>query len=112
MAKVLVKQRKALDEVLQIAPLALNNLAITYNPDAGTLDTNANMGNLEHELKTNPGLVLCAIAQGPDASTNGKLCDLFKSLDSDKKRAAPFGADPSAAYGERFDPTLNGLVAR
>ena len=38
-SKVLVKQRGALDEILDIAPLALNNLALTYNPQAGTLDT-------------------------------------------------------------------------
>jgi phospholipid/cholesterol/gamma-HCH transport system substrate-binding protein len=110
-AKVLVKQRKALDEVLRVAPLALNNLAITYNPDAGTLDTNANLGVLADALKKNPGLALCAIAEAPDQATGGKLCDIFKGLDSDAKRAAPFGADPSTAYGARFDPTLNGLVA-
>ena len=38
-SKVLVKQRDALDEVLEVGPLALNNLALTYNPQAGTLDT-------------------------------------------------------------------------
>lgn len=105
-AKVLVKQRAALDEVLRVGPLALNNLAMTYNPDAGTLDTNANLGNLGHELQTNPGTVLCAMTQ----ATNEDLCDIFSLLDGNK-RAAPFGADTSAAYGTRFDPTLNGLVA-
>jgi phospholipid/cholesterol/gamma-HCH transport system substrate-binding protein len=45
-AKVLVKQRGALDEILKAGPLALNNLYLTYNPEAGTLDTNANIGNL------------------------------------------------------------------
>jgi phospholipid/cholesterol/gamma-HCH transport system substrate-binding protein len=106
-AKVLVKQRAALDEVLQVAPLALNNLAMTYNPDAGTLDTNANLGVLGDVLKEHPGTALCAITQ----ATNKELCDIFKHLDSDSRRAAPFGAGTSAAYGTRFDPTLNGLVA-
>ena len=77
-AKVLVKQRAALDEMLRDGPLALNNLALTYNPDAGTLDTNANIGNLAHELQTNPGLVLCAVSDAVDQ--NGKLCDLFSLL--------------------------------
>src|SRR3712207_2530735 len=36
-AKILVRQRAALDETLSAAPLALNNLALTYNPQAGTL---------------------------------------------------------------------------
>jgi phospholipid/cholesterol/gamma-HCH transport system substrate-binding protein len=108
-AKVLVKQRDALDEVLTNAPLALNNLALTYNPDVGTLDTNANLGNLAYELATNPGLVLCAVADAVDQ--NGALCDVFSLLNAGgkgKNRSAPFGAESS---GGRFDATLNGLVA-
>ena len=42
--KILVKQRDALSEVLDVAPLTLNNLFLTYNPDTGTLDTRANQG--------------------------------------------------------------------
>lgn len=108
-AKVLVKQRVALDEVLSAAPLALNNLALTFNPDVGTLDTNSNLGNLPHELENNPGLVLCSIADAVDQ--NGELCDIFSLLNAGgggHGRAAPFGADAS---GGRFDATLNGLVA-
>jgi len=109
-AKVLVKQRGALDEVLRTAPVALNNLALTYNPDAGTLDTNANMGNLEHELESNPEMVLCALVSANDPK--GTLCSLFQNL-KPPSRAAPFGAggDVSTSSGSRFDPTLNGLVA-
>ena len=106
-AKVLVKQRKALDEVLVAGPLALNNLALTYNPDTGTLDTNANLGNLGHELQSNPGLVLCSIAEATDEATGGKLCDIFELLNTNH-RTAPFGAGGDHS---RFDPTLNGLVA-
>jgi phospholipid/cholesterol/gamma-HCH transport system substrate-binding protein len=107
-AKVLVKQRAALDEVLRYGPLALNNLALTYNPDAGTLDTNANVGNIAHELQTNPGTVLCAVAQAADK--NGKLCDVFSLLNGakGKNRSAPFGTGSGSTA---FDPTLNGLVA-
>jgi phospholipid/cholesterol/gamma-HCH transport system substrate-binding protein len=36
---VLVGQQKALMEVLDVAPLALSNLALAYNPSSGTLDT-------------------------------------------------------------------------
>ena len=48
-AKVLVKQRAALDEILETAPVALNNLDLTYNPQAGTLDTRANIGELVNQ---------------------------------------------------------------
>ena len=59
-AKVLVKQRDALDEILEAAPLALNNLGLTYNPQAGTLDTNANIGELVDQIADRPGAFLCA----------------------------------------------------
>ena len=55
-SKTLVKRRGELDEILHVAPLALNNLALTYNPQAGTLDTAANIGNLGREITNDPAL--------------------------------------------------------
>lgn len=39
---VLVKQQRALIEVLDVAPLALSNLNLSYNPASGTTDTRDN----------------------------------------------------------------------
>ncbi|HEX6970190.1 MAG TPA: MCE family protein [Micromonosporaceae bacterium] len=39
---VLVRQQRALIEVLDLAPLALSNLNLVYNPRSGTLDTRNN----------------------------------------------------------------------
>ncbi|MGA8255219.1 MAG: MCE family protein [Nocardioides sp.] len=103
-AKVLVKQRDNLNEVLRTAPLALNNLGLTYNPDAGTLDTNANIGNIENELENDPDQVLCAFVASNDP--DGSVCDLIQSLPL--PRVSPFGTGSS--YGDQFDPTLGGLV--
>jgi phospholipid/cholesterol/gamma-HCH transport system substrate-binding protein len=36
---ILVKQKDALAQVLELAPLALSNLNLAYNPSSGTLDT-------------------------------------------------------------------------
>ncbi|MFB9312875.1 MCE family protein [Nocardioides plantarum] len=105
-AKVLVKQRDALSETLRTAPLALNNLALTYNPDTGTLDTNANVGSLLGNLTSDPTRVLCALVSGND--NEGKLCDLIKSLPL--PRAAPFGPGTGSLYTSKSDPTLGGLV--
>ncbi|KRB80183.1 virulence factor Mce [Nocardioides sp. Root190] len=102
-AKVLVRQRAALDEILQAGPLAVTNLFHTYNPKDGTLDTNANIGNLVHELTSNPKAVLCTLVSAADSS--GDLCDLIGTL---LPRGAPFGT--GSWYGEKYDPTLNGLV--
>ena len=102
-AKVLVRQRAALDELLSAGPLALTNLYHTYNPKDGTLDTNANLGNIVHELTSNPGAVLCALVSAAD--NKGDLCKLVDKL---LPRGAPFGTGSWA--GQAYDPTLNGLV--
>jgi phospholipid/cholesterol/gamma-HCH transport system substrate-binding protein len=102
-AKVLVKQRDALDETLKNAPVALNNLALTYNPQAGTLDTNANVGEVINQIASDPETLLCGFLSQADQS--GQLCNLAGSV---LKRAAPFGTGTS--YGQPFDPTLGGLV--
>jgi phospholipid/cholesterol/gamma-HCH transport system substrate-binding protein len=103
-AKVLVKQRVALDETLRDAPIALNNLALTYNPQAGTLDTNANLGELVNQISSDPATLVCGfLGQAEDAS---QLCDLAKTV---LKRSSPFGTGSSS--GQRFDPSLGGLVA-
>ncbi|HET8987328.1 MAG TPA: MCE family protein [Humibacillus sp.] len=102
-AKVLVKQRGALDEVLNAGPLALNNLALTYNPQAGTLDTRANLGEEPSQIAADPAAFLCSIVD--QADTSGDACALISS------------GLPRAAFGEigvrtqdRFDPTLGGLA--
>jgi virulence factor Mce-like protein len=102
-AKVLVRQRAALDGLLKAGPLALTNLYHTYNPGNGTLDTNANLGNLEHELESNPEAVLCALVSADDE--NGAVCDLIKTA---LPRGAPFAT--GSWHDEVYDPTLNGLV--
>ncbi|HWJ65738.1 MAG TPA: MCE family protein [Nocardioides sp.] len=102
-AKVLVRQRAALDELLRAGPLALTNLFHTYNPKNGTLDTNANIGNLVHDLTSDPGTVLCSLVAAADPE--GEVCDLIGTL---LPRGAPFGT--GSAFGNPYDPTLNGLV--
>jgi phospholipid/cholesterol/gamma-HCH transport system substrate-binding protein len=104
-AKVLVKQRAALAEVLTAGPLALNNLALTYNPQAGTLDTNANLGELVNQIQSDPTTLLCGLVEPNDQS--GKLCDLIQGLGL--PRAATFG-EAAGVPTPRSDATLGGLV--
>jgi phospholipid/cholesterol/gamma-HCH transport system substrate-binding protein len=100
-SKVLVKRRGELDKILDSAPLALNNLALTYNPEAGTLDTNANLGELVNQVTGDPSTFLCGIVGQADSS--GALCGLVKQA---LGRSAPGGKSSA----DRFDPTLGGLV--
>jgi len=104
--KILVKQRGALDEILRVAPTALGNLALTYNPQAGTLDTRANMEMLAGQLQSDPALLLCTLLE--QAPTGDQACNLVKTA---LPRAGEFAGKPVAHRArERFDPTLGGLV--
>ena len=76
-AKVLVKQRAALEETLINAPLALNNLALTYNPQAGTLDTNANLGVARGQHRR-PTRHWCSAPSSSPATRTGALCDAIR----------------------------------
>ena len=104
-SKVLVHQRSALDEVLKDAPVALNNLALTYNPEAGTLDTRANQGEVGNQIASDPSAFLCSIVD--QADTSGKSCNLIKQA---LPRTGPFGQGPGSTGGDVYDPTLGGLV--
>jgi phospholipid/cholesterol/gamma-HCH transport system substrate-binding protein len=111
-AKVLVKQRNALDEILTDAPIALNNLALTYNPQAGTLDTRANLQELGHQIASDPATLLCGFVNQADQA--GQVCNAIKDILGGLPplpRAGAFGqGGGGAAAPEQFDPTLGGLV--
>jgi phospholipid/cholesterol/gamma-HCH transport system substrate-binding protein len=104
-AQVLVKQRSALDEVLTNAPVALNNLYLTYNPQAGTLDTSSNSGELGNQLANDPATLLCGFVNQSDQS--GEACDLIQEA---FPRSGTFGQGGRASQLDQFDPSLGGLV--
>ncbi len=57
--QVLVNQRAALAETLDVAPLALGNLQNSYNAASGTLDTRADI----NELNQPPIVLICKLVQ-------------------------------------------------
>jgi phospholipid/cholesterol/gamma-HCH transport system substrate-binding protein len=115
-SKVLVKQRTSLDQILKDAPLALNNLYLTYNPQAGTLDTRANQGQLGQQIEADPAAFLCSIVGQADRS--GEACSqIEQALGNDEApglpalpRAGTFGKGGPQPWQDRFDPSLGGLV--
>ncbi len=108
-AKVLVKQRDALAEILTAGPVALNNLALTYNPQSGTLDTRANLQMLGDQITSDPAAFLCGIVG--QADTSGDVCDTITDV-LGKLPAAPRAGALSGGVRapEEFDPSLGGLV--
>ncbi|MFC6288090.1 MCE family protein [Nocardioides sp. GCM10027113] len=107
-AKVLAKQRGALDEILDAAPLALNNLYLAYNPQAGTLDTRANQGEVGEVAAADPETFLCGIVS--QADTSGEMCKAIQNGGFPGLNRTAFGAMGGPGWQERHDPTLGGLV--
>ena len=109
-SRVLVKQRDALDEVLDAAPLALNNLFLTYNPATGTLDTRSNQGETPHQVEADPAGFLCSIVSPNDPT--GEACGLIEEAVGGAHRAAALRRDgePAQVTVEHIDRSLAGLV--
>jgi phospholipid/cholesterol/gamma-HCH transport system substrate-binding protein len=101
--QVLVTQRAALEELLEVAPAGLSNLQNAGNPSSGTLDTR---NNPDHPQ--DPAALLCSILRttGDEGGENpdcGELEKLFESLPEVPK--AP--AVPSTGTVDR---TLGGIL--
>jgi phospholipid/cholesterol/gamma-HCH transport system substrate-binding protein len=99
--RVLVTQRAALEELLEVAPTGLSNLNNAYNPSSGTLDTRNNAQQAQ-----DPASLLCSVLKttGDEGGKNPdckELKDLFDSLPK-----APQG---SAVTGT-VDRTLGGIL--
>ena len=115
-SQILVKQRDAMKEILDVAPLALNNLAVTYNPISGTLDTRSNISANEHQIQHDPALVLCSILNQADDS--GEACraarEAVEGMESlPRPRTQPFAESTSGrqpTHVEHIDKTLAGIL--
>jgi phospholipid/cholesterol/gamma-HCH transport system substrate-binding protein len=96
----LAKQRDAIAEVLEAAPVALGNLNYAYNASSGTLDTRNNA-----EMFQDPKLYLCSLlrAVGQPQST----CDQVNAALKDVPIPAPGGGHPEPAPP---DLTLGGIL--
>jgi phospholipid/cholesterol/gamma-HCH transport system substrate-binding protein len=108
--QILVKQRAALAETLRDAPLALNNLALTYNPQAGTLDVRANLGELGHQITSDPATFLCGILD--QADTGGQACSTISKLLGKNRPGALDGRTPTGGSSGPIglDPSFDSLV--
>ncbi len=115
--RVLVRQRDALTDALDVAPTALTNLGVAYNEGTGTLDQRTNLlENLEIGAD-DPALLLCTLL---NESEQDELCGVLTDVLDDGNlpdlpplpRARPFGTDGQQrpVEVEHVDPTLGGLA--
>jgi ABC-type transporter Mla subunit MlaD len=104
-SKTLVKRRDALDQTLEYAPAALNNLFLAGNVKQGTLDTRNNADQLFSGLQEDPTKVLCTLINNPQA------CNAIGAA-LKPPRAAPFagGGSTPPRVPEPTDRSFGGLV--
>ena len=107
-AKTLVKRRGALDEILRVAPGALNNLGLAGNAKEGTLDTRSNFDQNFTGLETDPVGTICGLLPPGDPAT-AKACDAAKG--AFKPRAGALKRSSTVSDPAQYvDRSLSGLV--
>jgi phospholipid/cholesterol/gamma-HCH transport system substrate-binding protein len=101
---VLVEQRSALEEFLDVSPTALSNLQLAYNPSTGTLDTR---DNGPAQAEQSPLSIVCVALQaaGQPLEACEDLADLLQIPPGGG--AAPAAVSP--AQPQR-DLTLGGIL--
>jgi phospholipid/cholesterol/gamma-HCH transport system substrate-binding protein len=118
-SQILVKEKTALAEIIDTAPLGLGNLARVYNPQFGTLDQRVNLAQLD-----DPATFICSLllqANKP-ISTCSALKPIFDALpklpllSSITGSGGPAGTpwapapQPKLPSPDNVDETLGGLV--
>jgi phospholipid/cholesterol/gamma-HCH transport system substrate-binding protein len=110
-SKVLVKQRAAIDQILQIAPTALANLFHTYNPSTGTLDTRTNINETVNGITADPAKFLCSVIDQQNKNAS-KACDALKQIPL--PRAGALSSSSTGGTGTRqvelVDRSLGGIL--
>ena len=105
----LVKRRGELDDILRVAPGALNNLGLAYNPQTGTLDQRTNFGqNIQSLTDGDLFQIVCGLAT---SATVKSKCQGATGAAGALNRAAPLQRSSTPAAPEEFvDRSLGGLV--
>ncbi|MDI9882827.1 MCE family protein [Streptomyces sp. HNM0645] len=101
--KVLVTQRAALAELLEVAPAGLSNLQNAYNPSAGTLDTRNNP-----DRPQDPAALLCSLLRTTGEAGAEDCADLRKLFGS-LPELGPAGTRAVSGTGQ-VDRTLGGIL--
>lgn len=100
---VLAKQKDALAETLDAAPVALSNLQNAYNPASGTLDTRDNAEQLD-----DPGAYLCSLLVS--LGQPKRVCDQVDKVLKNHQLPDPGQLLPSGSGSGGPDLTLGGIL--
>jgi phospholipid/cholesterol/gamma-HCH transport system substrate-binding protein len=120
-SQILVKEKAALAEVMDTAPLGLGNLARIYNPQYGTLDQRVNMAQTDDPAAFICSLLLQAKQPKSTCSALKPVLDALNKLPLLSSLSAPASGGPAGtpwapapqqqlSSPDPVDPTLGGLV--
>lgn len=98
---VLVKNKKALEEFITVAPLGVNNVARAYDPISGTIGTRANLENTNDIAAW-----FCSLALGVDPTIKPAQCEKFLAPLNPIGKGAHLSLDISwiTAMTTHYDP--------
>lgn len=106
LTQLLNENKEGLREVTVAAPTALANVALAYNPKAGTLDTRTNLLELIFGAVSDPAATLCGLLGLPPENP---LCQVLGGLlPSPAADAATSGATVNAPQVGGLDSILGG----
>lgn len=108
-SRILVKNRKHLDESLRAAPVAAQNLYLAADEKNRTLDTRMNAGENVRKLTSEPGTILCSILGSHCSDQVEGLLALLNDLAEQAHRPAPFTAGDIRVV-DPIDRSLGGLL--
>lgn len=104
-SSALLTQKKAIEEFLDEAPLALENLALTYDPASQTLRTRNNSSEYLQASPTSPLSPLCQLAQSLKVS-----CSTFTPPSSGSSSPGVPGVPPVPSGASSAAGALQGLL--
>lgn len=104
--RVLVKQRDALEEFMDVVPAGIGNLSRVYNPASGTLDTR---NNADHPQ--DPAAMLCSLLKtAGEVEDCSKLKKVFGSLPEPPKADELVKPGESLPAPPTTDRSLGGIL--
>lgn len=93
--QILGSEKKTLETILDIAPSALGNLAVAFDPETGTIGSRLNTQNGVLDLDGQ----LCTMVQNGQLPSADQACELFETL------LEPIITQPSSAPARPQEPT-------
>ena len=108
LSDILADHKEGLKEITIAAPTALANVALSYNPITGTLDSRSNLGEILNSGQNDPGQLLCNLL---GQTSNEAVCNALGGVLGQLTDLMPRSTvAETATYPGPVQGSLNDLV--